>query len=120
MKRRELQAGKPGNFFAPLSVASSDWSCEDASVHHKRAISSFALSTSTLSTPTVGPEEHDEFTNRPHVGLAAPHAAQSFADRRFLGGVGRLDARRDGLVHLRARVDAGFDRTAAALGLCGD
>ena len=46
------------------------------------------------------------------------HAAQSFADRGVLGRLDRLDARRDGFVHLRARAHARADRAAAAFGLC--
>ena len=44
--------------------------------------------------------------------------AESRSDSWFLGGVGRLDARRHGLVHLCAGDGSGAARPAAALGHC--
>ena len=44
------------------------------------------------------------------------HHAQSFANHRLLGGLGRLDARRHGLRHLCAGLESGADRVVAEVG----
>ena len=65
------------------------------------------------------PEAQNKSNDGRHEDRASSHAAQSFAVRRILGRVDRLDARRDGFVHLCAGAHARADRAAAAFGLRG-
>jgi MFS family permease len=65
-------------------------------------------------------EAEFEFNDRAGEARATAHAAESFADRGILGRMDRLDARRDGFIHLRARAHARADRAVAAFRLCRD
>src|SRR5260221_4955736 len=68
-----------------------------------------------LNSPTFGGRERFSSPYNPRVDDIA-NAADAESGSGLLGGLGRLDVRRDGLVQLRARPRARTRRVAAALG----